>query len=258
MENTFRNSAWLYDVDSRDILQADIPFYIDYALRQNGEVLELGCGTGRVALGLAEQGIRVTGLDLSEQMLDVFRRKLDAKPDLKELITLVHGDMADFKFQRRFALVIAPFRAFQSLTEDGDIANSLECVRDALNDDGIFIINVFRPYMIMDENWCYSEKVQWERLDEITGNYVVKKHWGDKIDTRNQVIYPHFAYEVTDKNGIKKRITDDLKLKYYYENQLRAIIEKAGFIIKESFGWYDKSSVEEAKREIILVCGKIN
>ncbi|HBR31024.1 MAG TPA: class I SAM-dependent methyltransferase, partial [Clostridiales bacterium] len=65
----FRNSAWLYDVDNRDILSADIPFYIEFAKKQNGEILELGCGTGRVSLVLAAEGFYVTGLDLSRQML---------------------------------------------------------------------------------------------------------------------------------------------------------------------------------------------
>jgi SAM-dependent methyltransferase len=150
MENIFRNSAWLYDVDNRDNMYADIPFYTDYTVKQNGEILELGCGTGRVALALAKQGFRVTG-------------------------------------------------------------------------------NVFNPHAVMDESWCYPETVQWERLDENTGNYVVKTHWGDKIDPKNQIIYPHFAFEVTDKNGITTRITDDLKLKYYYRDQIESVIEKASF-----------------------------
>ena len=76
MENLLRNSAWLYDVDNRDNLHDDIPFYLEYAKQQQGEILELGCGTGRVALALAADGFRVTGLDLSQQMLDVFRKKM--------------------------------------------------------------------------------------------------------------------------------------------------------------------------------------
>jgi len=252
MENIFRNSAWLYDVDNRDNLLDDIPFYLDYAKQQQGEILELGCGTGRVSLILADAGFHVTGLDLSEQMLGVFREKLASKPEVADKFVLVHGNMADFSLDRKFAMIIAPFRAFQALTDDRDIERSLTCIHDHLTDDGIFIVNVFNPRPVMDQSWCYGETVQWERMDEATGNYVVKKHWGDKIDTENQVIYPHFAFEVTYPDGRTERITDDLKLKYYYTDQLRAAVEKAGMEVAEEYSWYDKAP--PGGREIIFIC----
>ena len=254
MENLFRNSAWLYDVDNRDNLHDDIPFYLEYAKQQQGEILELGCGTGRVALTLAAEGFCVTGLDLSQQMLDVFREKRAAKPDIADRITLVHGNMADFAFDRKFSMIIAPFRAFQALTDDRDINNSLSSIRGHLTDDGIFIVNVFDPIpeRMTEQTWCYPETVQWERLDEKTGNYVVKKHWGDKIDTVNRVIYPHFAFEVKYPNGRTERIVDDLSLKYYFNHQLRAVVENAGMEIAEEYSWYDKTP--PGGREIIFVC----
>jgi len=254
MENLFRNSAWLYDVDNRDNLRDDIPFYLEYVKQQKGEILELGCGTGRVALALAEAGFRVTGLDLSEQMLDVFRAKLSKRPELADKISLVHGSMANFSFNQKFAMIIAPFRAFQAVTDDLDIESSLACIREHLEDDGIFIVNVFNsdPNILTEQNWCYPETIQWERLDEATGKTVVKKHWGDKIDTKNQIIYPHFAYEVTYPDGKADRIVDDLKLKYYYNDQLRAAVEKAEMAISEEYSWYDKTP--PGGREIIFIC----
>lgn len=254
MKNLYQNTAWLYDIDNRDNLHDDIPFYIEYAKALGGEVLELGCGTGRVSLALAHQGINVTGLDLSNEMLEIFRKKIEAAPELKDKITVVHGNMAEFHLDKDFNLVIAPFRTFQALTRKTDIENALKCIYSHLSVNGIFIINVFKPFGAMDESWCYKEKVQWERLDEPTGNYVVKKHWGDKIDVKNQVIYPHFAYEVTDRNGTTERYIEDLILKYYYENQLEEIIMKSSFRILERFGWYDKRSILEANRELIFVC----
>ena len=252
-ENLYKNSAWLYDVDNRDNLHDDIPFYIEYAARQQGEILELGCGTGRVALALASEGFRVTGLDLSQPMLDVFRENLTLMPEIANRIAIVHGNMANFSFDRKFSLIIAPFRAFQSLTDDADIIKSLSCISGHLTDNGIFIINVFDPIpdRMTEQAWCYSETVQWERLDERTGNYVVKKHWGDKIDTVNQIIYPHFAFEVTYPDGKTERILDDLRLKYYFSDQLRAVFEKAGMEVAEEYSWYDKTPL--GGREIIFV-----
>jgi len=255
MENLLRNSAWLYDVDNRDIVKDDIQFYIDYAKSLNCKnILELGCGTGRVALSLAKEGFNITGLDLSDEMLDVFRAKID--DSVKNKIEVIHGNMANFNLNKKFDLIIVPFRAFQCLTDDKDIENSMNCVRNHLNDNGIFIINVFNPRMNLDESWCCPAKVQWERLDENTGNYVIKKYSQDKIDTQNRIIYVTFIYEVKDRSGDISTFEDKLKLKYHYENHLRDIVENAGLKIKEKFGWYDKTSVEETKSELIFVCGK--
>lgn len=102
------------------------------------------------------------------------------------------------------------------------------------------------------QNWCYPETVQWERFDEKTGNYVVKKHWGDKIDTAKQIIYPHFKFEVTFPDGKTEQIKDDLQLKYYYYTDLRTVIENADMKIDEEFSWYDKSPI--GGREIIFIC----
>lgn len=254
MGNLYRYSAWLYDVDNRDNLHDDIPFYLEYAKQQQGEILELGCRTGRVALVLAANGFNITGLDLSRQMLDVFRKKLSGRPELADRITLVHDNMAHFSLDRKFAMVIAPFRAFQALTDDSDIDNSLACIKRHLTDGGIFIVNVFNPApgRMTEQAWCYPETVQWERFDEKTGNYVVKKHWGDRIDTVNRIIYPHFAFEVKFPNGKVNRIEDDLALKYYSIEQLRGVIRKAGMEITEEYSWYDKTPI--GGREIIFVC----
>ena len=65
MKNRYRNSAWRYDPDNRDNLTADIPFYIDFAKQQKTEILELGCGTGRVALALRAV-IEKAGMEIVE------------------------------------------------------------------------------------------------------------------------------------------------------------------------------------------------
>ena len=73
MENLFRNSAWLYDVDNRDNMHDDIPFYIEYAKQQQGEVLELGFGTGRVTLALTVDVLTLrSGGDLRPRLLSIW------------------------------------------------------------------------------------------------------------------------------------------------------------------------------------------
>ncbi|OGO88205.1 MAG: hypothetical protein A2Y15_00075 [Clostridiales bacterium GWF2_36_10] len=107
----------------------------------------------------------------------------------------------------------------------------------------------------MGEEWVYAEKVQWERIDEKTGIHIVKKHWGDKIDIKNQIIYPHYAFEITKPDGSFERTVDNLALKYYKYEQLKTLLIDNGFSILEKYGWYDKSNIENG-RELIFICRK--
>lgn len=255
IKNRYVNSANLYDLDQRDILVVDIPFYIEYAKKQNGNILDLGCGTGRVSIALAKLGYAVTGLDLSEQMLEICRNKIKNLPkDIQQKIKIINGNMANFNIDKKFSLIIAPFRAFQALTNDNEIKNCLKCIKNHLENDGIFIVNVFRPYKILDESWCSGENIQWERDDEKNGTHVIKKDIREKIDTKNQIIYPSFIYEIRNKNGDIEKYTEQLELKYYYYEQLIKLLKENGFKILEEYGWYDKSRIENGK-ELIIISG---
>jgi len=154
-------------------------------------------------------------------MLEVFKEKLASLPgDVRSRIEYIECDMSNFSFSKRFDLIIAPFRAFQALTEEKDINSCLKCVHEHLSENGCFIVNVFRPYKVLDESWCYPETLQWEIVDQNTGTKITKKHWGAKIDVEKQIIYPNFAYEISDDSGSYERIEEKLSLKYYYYQQL--------------------------------------
>lgn len=253
--NTFRSAAALYDLDQRDVATDDLPFYLSYGKEAARGVLALGCGTGRAALPLVEAGCEVTGLDLSEQMLSILRRKAAAlPPPARERLTVVQGDMAYFAFDRLFGLILAPFRAFQALTDDRDVHSALDCVRRHLRPDGLLILNVFRPHDDIGPDWVYDERVQWERMTG-DGRRVVKKHGGDRIDTGRQILYPHFSYEVTEPDGTTYTLRENLALKYYFYDQLKALLLAHGFVLRAEYGWYDKSEIQ-AGRELIFVCGK--
>jgi len=259
IKNQYINTAKLYDLDQRDNLIADIPFYLEYAKKLNGKILELGCGTGRVSIELAKNGYFVTGLDLSESMLEIYKNKLNNLPkNTIEKINLINGNMVEFNINQKYSLIIAPFRVFQSLTKEDDINNSLKCIKNHLEKDGLFIINVFRPSKILDESWCSGENIQWETEEyNLIGENkkVIKKDYREKIDVKNQIIYPKFIYEIIDKNGNIEKYIEYLELKYYYYEQLKTLLENNGYKITEEYGWYDKSKIENG-RELIMICKK--
>src|SRR5579862_7520820 len=98
--------ARVYDPWSRSVTE-DVPFYVAEAVRSGGPVLELGVGTGRIAVPIAAKGIEVVGVDLSAGMLEVARERAELAG---VSLDLRHGDMRDPPVEGTFPLVTCPFR----------------------------------------------------------------------------------------------------------------------------------------------------
>src|SRR5262249_10365378 len=108
--------------------------------------LELGCGTGRVTIPLAQAGVAVTGVEVAPAMLAAAKRKVAALPEeVRARVELVRGDMRSFSLPKKFALAIAPYRAFMHLLTVEDQRAALEAVRTHLQDGGLFVFDVAEP-----------------------------------------------------------------------------------------------------------------
>lgn len=110
------------------------------ALAGDGPVLELGIGTGRVALPLAARGMSVHGIDASPSMIE----KLRAKPG-GESIPVTIGDFTEFDLHDRFALVFVVFNTFFGILEQDGQVRSFQCVADHLIPGGRFLLECFVP-----------------------------------------------------------------------------------------------------------------
>jgi SAM-dependent methyltransferase len=166
----------------------DVDFYRGLAREAGGPVLELGCGTGRVLLPIARDGIACTGLDSSEAMLEELRRK-----NPPENLRLVAGGMESFDLAPdRFALIFSAFRAFQHLLTIEDQLACLDAVRRHLAPGGLFAFDVFAPKLeriaIFDEP--EAEEARWKEDEtEIIRFTAVRR------DPATQVMEVTFRYE---------------------------------------------------------------
>ena len=122
----------------------DYSFWTDQARKSGGSILELACGTGRIAIPLAEAGFDVTGIDLSESMLETAKIKA-AAAEVK--VVWIKDDMRHFHMNRSFSLIILAGNSFCHLHTLTDIESCLAAVRDHLQPGGRFIIDLFVPKM---------------------------------------------------------------------------------------------------------------
>jgi SAM-dependent methyltransferase len=127
---------------------ADLPLWEELAERQGGTVLELGCGTGRVALHLARRGYEVVGLDLDPELLAVLRERAS---DLRHsgvgrepeaLVEPLLADAREFALEEPASLVLAPTHLLQLLPDAEERAKSLRCIADALRPGGLLAASI--------------------------------------------------------------------------------------------------------------------
>jgi ubiquinone/menaquinone biosynthesis C-methylase UbiE len=132
--------ALIYDDDMHD-WPGEIDYYLKLAnaVREKGQaVLDIACGTGRVALRLAQTGVRVVGMDLAPDMLAVAQKKTGSLPNVR----WVKGDMRTFDLGERFGLVIIPVHSFQFMLTPQDQVECLQCIRRHLLPGGLLVVHV--------------------------------------------------------------------------------------------------------------------
>ncbi|MDD5172357.1 MAG: class I SAM-dependent methyltransferase [Candidatus ainarchaeum sp.] len=136
----YEEMADVYDFIYSDAHDANM--YGLEARNAKGPVLEVGCGTGRILLRLLKDGIDVTGIDISEGMLGILRKKaekLGLKPEV------MRADMRDFRINKKFKLIIVPYRSFLHLLTEADRKKTLLNLMDHLDKGGRLILHSYEP-----------------------------------------------------------------------------------------------------------------
>ncbi len=124
----------------------DVRYYADLAEEIGGPVLELGSGTGRVALAIAERGIDVVAVESMAPMLARCRERLSRLPKKTSAhLILKQGDLRGLRLRRRFPLVLAPFNVWNHLYERRDLERAFRTVHVHLRRGGLFAFDVLLP-----------------------------------------------------------------------------------------------------------------
>ncbi|HNW36604.1 MAG TPA: class I SAM-dependent methyltransferase, partial [Candidatus Ozemobacteraceae bacterium] len=135
----------IYNGDVYDAINQfafDLEFYKKWCGRKNGSILELCCGTGRLTIPLRKAGLDITGLDLSDPMLEMARRKAE-KEHLD--LSFLKGDMRRFPVRNKYSTIFIAFNSLQDISSVEDVEATFASVKDHLEPDGLFLFDVFNP-----------------------------------------------------------------------------------------------------------------
>jgi SAM-dependent methyltransferase len=246
--------AEYYDFDPDP--KNDLDFYLEYAKLTSlsrSPIIELACGTGRLAIPIAEAGFEIYGLDLSANMLAICRTKVENK-NLTDNVHLSLATIAEFDLPRvNFSLAFIAVRSFMHLFTQQDQISCLQSVYQHLRVGGLFIIDIYAPdYEKLAEKPNQSFAYRKE-FDLPEGHHVVRYDRFIKNDLQNQIQHFEIRFEEFDQTGtLMRERTLPMDTRYTFRYELELLLEKTGFEVLEVYRDYDKNPFD-GSGEIITV-----
>jgi len=244
-----KNLARFYDLiyhQQRD--GVDNEYFLNEIVQTKGKILELGVGTGRLFVNALKEGADIYGIDISQSMLEVLKKKLTR--DQHNRISL--QNIIDFSFDFKFDLIIAPFRVVMHLLEKEKQIRAINNVFEHLNENGRFIFDVFVPDLSQLINGI-------DNYTDFEGEYdygrIIKRTISTKPDLINQIIHIKFRLEWNEDNELKHDEWN-MSLRFFFRYELEHLVERSHFNRYKILGDYQGNELNQKSNDFIIVCHK--
>jgi ubiquinone/menaquinone biosynthesis C-methylase UbiE len=245
-----------YDIAVSD-WPGEIDFYREMAIEvkeQGGSILELGCGTGRVTLRFAQEGVSVMGLDYSPAMIAMARQKSQGLSNVR----WVEGDMAAFELHERFNLIIIPGHSFQFMLNPPDQIACLECIRHHLAVGGMLVVHLNHD----DPSWLgglsRGEGTGFKLAGEYRQGpmgYFIRQWNAWSYEASTQTASAVTAWETIAENGsvIERQETVKKSLHCFSRFEMEHLLARTGFGIEALYGDFSRQEFHDTSPEMIWI-----
>jgi SAM-dependent methyltransferase len=253
----FDRFARYYDDDYRhyrDDVDAILALAAEMSQELGGPVLELGCGTGRLLLPLAQAGFQVTGVDISPALLALAQHKL-AQSGLAVQVTLVQDDLRHFALPRHdFGFAFCTSNTLMHLTTPVDQQAVLANAASHLRPGGLLLVDLFHPDVarLIEVHGLIELAGQWQTAE---GGQVLK--WSVRmLDLAAQLQETVFIYDETLPSGATQRTVCPFTLRYLWRNEAELMLAAAGFEVEAIWGDFDGNPYDNGSEHLILLATK--
>ncbi len=235
----------IYDLENSKF-EPDGPFYLALAQRFGGPVLEIGCGTGRITIPLAQHGIEITGLDIAPQMLAWARHKAHNLP-----IQWMEADARMFHLGRQFRFIFESGATFQHLLERADQEAMLARVHEHLEPEGYLVVSTLFPHVDLmtnedaEQDWFSYLNEQGQEV-RVSGT----QHYDSLRQIKTETAFRRWC----DAEGREVVRPAPLMLRYTFPQEMEALLHYNGFTVLERYGDMDFGSLSSDSKHMIYVC----
>jgi ubiquinone/menaquinone biosynthesis C-methylase UbiE len=232
----------------------DLAFYVSAARKYGDPVLELGCGTGRITMAIAEAGYRVVGLDISAKMLErAIEKRGELRREAQDRVHLVRGDMTEFELGEKFRAIIIPFRPFQHLLEIEEQMNCLHCVRRHLAPGGHLIVDFFQTDPERMQDPVFKRESLLTEYDLPGGRHVALSERVAAFHRGRQRNDVEMIFNVTHADGKQERLVMAWTLRYFFRYEVEHLLARCGFRVESEYGNFDESPLGDDSPEMIFL-----
>jgi SAM-dependent methyltransferase len=238
--------ARFYDVIYAHLRTADRDYFLRTILATKGPVLEIGVGTGRFFIDALHGGADIYGVDLSETMLQQLRKKLGSEHHHR----IFHQDARSLHLDKKFDLIVAPFRVFSHLIEPDDQLQALDSIYDHLNPGGRFIFDVYVPDLSLLLNGI-NEQVDFD--GEYAPGKKLKRIVSAKADIIRQVSAVTMTLTWDDEAG-EKTESWHMPMRFFFRYELEHLVRRSKLTLKNIFGDYEEHELGPDSKDFIVVC----
>lgn len=246
--------ARYYDAENGDKTD-DLAMYSRLAAETEGGILDVGCGTGRVLMHLAQAGQSVHGIEIDRAMLGRLERKLETSPHLRGDISYVHADALNHRWSREFSLILLTYNVMMHFHEQEKQVALLHNLRRCLAADGKLVIDLPNAALAFASEESDALNLERRFLDPETGHLIMLQSLS-YIDRARQVLSVEWIYDEIDGEGVVRRLIVPHRLRYFFLPELRLLLERCGFCLLSVQGDTDGAPYDaESERMIVHAVG---
>ncbi|MDQ0271357.1 class I SAM-dependent DNA methyltransferase [Cytobacillus purgationiresistens] len=222
--------------------QNDLPLLLEWAVKKGGTAIDLACGTGRITIPIAENGLDIIGIDLNEGMLERAKKKSAEKNlSLKWFLQ----DCSSFMVNVESPFIFMTGNSFQHFLTNESQNALLQSVYHHLQEDGIFIFGTRFPK--------FTDLVT-ESTVEQTDHSI--EYFEEEYNPITQILYSTSIRKISTEDGIIEE-KDSISLRYVFPQEMDRLLEQNGLTVRHRYGTWDKKPLDGTSAEMIYICQKI-